>query len=575
MERKADSNIFKTIFKMSSQYRSSFISSAICALFCNLLSVIMPLVLAVFIDEVIYSHNTKYFSSLILAYMILFFGYVAIDFIYAYNWQTLHNNFINSDLKFNLFKKVLRAKASFLSEKGIGELITTLSSDADELLYFIQMNIIQLISYVLTLALSLYAIAKINIFIAILVVIINIVPNITTKVFGKKNEVIGSKRREIYGTLNSMLFEIFNGMRDIRVFNSKRWANKTYLGKLCNLIRADIKKSKVQFITQKTMEIINLVLNLSIYLVSVFMIFNSMLTIGYFIAINEYIKKIQVALSFIITNYINFKSRKASIKRVTDILTMEGEQDADFEKLVINKGEVTFKNVDFSYEEGKNVLDNVSFTLNPNQITSIIGMSGSGKTTITRLLLNYYKIEDGTIKIDGQDIYAVDCQSLRKNIGIVQQELMLFDTTIRNNLIMGNEEIDEKELWNVCKEVGIYNYINLLPEKLDTIVSSNSINLSGGQKQKLLIARVLLKKCKIIVFDEATSALDDNSEDEFLKILKKINKDRTIVVISHRKKPILVSDKIIVIEDGNVIAEGNHNTLINTCNYYKQIIEQV
>tara|TARA_B100000401_G_scaffold394325_1_gene302649 strand:- start:356 stop:1195 length:840 start_codon:yes stop_codon:yes gene_type:complete len=244
--------------------------------------------------------------------------------------------------------------------------------------------------------------------------------------------------------------------------------------------------------------------------------------------------------------------------------------------LIFKNAEINFKNVKFSYSSNSEdkVLNGINLKFSGGQMTSLVGHSGAGKSTILNLIPRFYDISDGDITIDDQSIYKTKIESLRNNISLVSQETTLFDDTIKNNIKYANVDATDEEILKVAKLSYCDEFINLLPKKYDTIIGENGIRLSGGEKQRISIARAMMKKSSIILLDEATSSLDSEIESKIQEALSILTKNRTTIVIAHRLSTILNSNNIFVIDSGNVVASGNHDELLQNSKLYKNFYEK-
>jgi ATP-binding cassette subfamily B protein len=234
-------------------------------------------------------------------------------------------------------------------------------------------------------------------------------------------------------------------------------------------------------------------------------------------------------------------------------------------------GDIKFENVSFNYGNESNVLDNLTVNIPAKSKTAIVGSSGSGKTTMFNLLLKLYDPCEGRILIDGTDINDIKEEDLRRHISVVRQEPVLFMMSIKENLLLANSKASQQEIESACKKAFIHEYIESLPNKYDSVIGENGVNFSGGQIQRIAIARALIKKSKIILFDEATSSLDNESQFYIKKAIDAIAKECTVVIIAHRLSTIIEADVIYVMNQGNLAGYGNHNSLIHTNNIYKKL----
>lgn len=277
-----------------------------------------------------------------------------------------------------------------------------------------------------------------------------------------------------------------------------------------------------------------------------------------------------------LTNYFAMIKQYAiegelAAQRVFEIIDEYPKEQFGDKTLEKVEGKIEFKDVTFAYEEGENVLTNLSLTFEPNKTTAVVGKSGSGKSTILSLINKLYTIKDGTLTIDGEDINTLTEDSIRDNIGIVTQTPYIFNRTIRENLLFINPNASEEEMVSALKRAQIYDFVKTLDKGLDSLVGENGVMLSGGQKQRIAIARILLKNSKIIVFDEATSALDNESQGLIVKAIDDLKKDHTIIIVAHRLSTIVGADNIVVLDGGKILDEGTHNQLFRRCKMYKEL----
>ena len=267
-----------------------------------------------------------------------------------------------------------------------------------------------------------------------------------------------------------------------------------------------------------------------------------------------------------------FINGTTGFKRFIEIMDETEENECEGSKILENvKGDISFKDVTFSYNDSKTILNHISFAIKHGENIALIGPTGGGKTTICHLIPRFYNITSGEIKIDDQNINDFTLESLRKNIGIVQQDVFLFNGTIKENILYGNENATDEQVIEASKKANIYEYICSLEDGFDTIVGERGVKLSGGQKQRISIARVFLKDPKILILDEATSALDNTTELLIQNSLNELSKGRTTIIVAHRLSTIKNATKILVVSNGSIIESGNHDELINKKGIYYQL----
>jgi ATP-binding cassette subfamily B protein len=267
-----------------------------------------------------------------------------------------------------------------------------------------------------------------------------------------------------------------------------------------------------------------------------------------------------------------FPNGAAGFSRFVEIMDMQPETDAVHAVPVERfKGHVEFNNVTYAYEEGRNVLKNVSLTVEAGQTFALVGPSGGGKTTLCHLIPHFYDVQEGEIRIDGRPLHEITLASLRGNVGIVQQDVYLFNTSIRENILYGRLDATEEEVIEAAKRANIHEYVMSLPDGYDTVIGERGVRLSGGQKQRLAIARVFLKNPPILILDEATSALDTATEVLIQEALDELCVGRTTIVVAHRLSTVRNADTIAVVSNGQIAELGNHNTLLEKDGLYASL----
>ena len=297
------------------------------------------------------------------------------------------------------------------------------------------------------------------------------------------------------------------------------------------------------------------------------------MTIGDFVLVNAFMMQIFLPLNFLGFVYREIKSSMTNIERMFALMsaTSSVSDKEDAKALNLTQGKIEFKNVRFSYEPEREILKGLSFTLTPGEKLALVGSSGAGKSTIAKLLFRFYDATDGTIEIDGQDITQVTQLSLRENIGVVPQDTVLFNNSLLENIRYGRPDATDADVYEAVKQAHLETFIGQLPKGYETQVGERGLKLSGGEKQRVAIARTLLKKPSILVFDEATSSLDSQSEKAVITAINDVSQGKSSVVIAHRLSTIVNADRILVLEQGSVVEQGNHKELMALNGRYAEL----
>lgn len=289
----------------------------------------------------------------------------------------------------------------------------------------------------------------------------------------------------------------------------------------------------------------------------------------------SYLTKNNQSMMMIYEAVVNLPKLTVQSRKVFDLLDEETERSGGQSEVEMGNGETSFKQVRFRYDEqGPYVLDGLTLEIGAHESVALVGKSGSGKTTIVNMLLGFYTPEEGEIRIGGRHIDDYSLSRLRKRVGIVQQEAILFHETIRYNLMLGSAHADDDQLLEACDQAYIGDFIRSLPQGLDTVIGVGEMEFSGGQKQRLSIARIFLKQPKLIIFDEATSALDYEAEQAVQLSWQKLSKDRASIVIAHRLSSILNADRVAVVHQGRIVATGTHGYLLENSEHYRELFAE-
>ncbi len=379
------------------------------------------------------------------------------------------------------------------------------------------------------------------------------------------------------GNLASFLNEIFKGSRMIRIYQKEKNENEKAHKVIDDLVEKNIKIGTVMIRATPIME------TLTGFMIAGFIIYSGSLISNGELGVNNFFSFLAAMMlayqpirSLATINMVAYQGA-AAFKRISNIIDKEIKikDQADSPKLELKNSDIKFNAVSFKYENtNERAIKNVSITIEGNTMVAFVGHSGAGKSTIINLLPRFYDPQEGSIEIDGQNIKDISLGSLRKNLSMVSQDVILFDDTIKNNISYANEKASFDDIKKACKFAAADEFIENLPDGYNTLIGENGIRLSGGQKQRISIARAVLKESPIILLDEATSSLDAESEEIVQNAIKNLTKNKTTLVIAHRLSTIHNADKIFVLKNGNVLDSGNHEFLINNCKEYNSLYKK-
>jgi subfamily B ATP-binding cassette protein MsbA len=516
-----------------------------------------------FMDVVLVEKQTGW--TMYIPLMIIVFSVFQALFTYIATYMnTWVGNKISLDIKRRLFKKLLHRDAAFFDKSNSGEILFRFNNDAESACSGL-LNSMKMFSIRFFSSLSLIVVLFFNSWqLAIIAVVVMFGALYPLTRVRKRLKKVVCKDANVLASVLTHYNEAFSGNRIVTAYNLFDFRNKKFKNTINELFNLSLQMIKKTGIISPIMHIISSLGIAFVIWYGSYLIVSHQITVGNFASFITSLVMLYNPIKSIGNNYNSLIFSMMAIDRVFSVLnsTDNIKNRSDCKKLQNCKGNITYKNVSFEYVSGKPVLNNINLKIKSGQTVALVGNSGGGKTTISSLLPRFYDVTKGSVRIDGEDIKNIDIQNLRDNISIVFQDNFLFGGTIRDNIVFGRKDISEEQLNSALHAACLDEFIATLENGLDTVIGERGVMLSGGQKQRIAIARAFIKNAPILILDEATSALDNKSEAVVQQAIENLMKDRTVMVIAHRLSTVRNADNIIVINDGKIVEQGNHEELL-------------
>ena len=484
---------------------------------------------------------------------------------------------IKKILQFDMVKSLIKTDTQIIDKKHSGKFISNLTYDVNNITHLLSSAILTLFKDSLTLFGLLIVMFMQNWKLSIISIIMIPLAGFFSKKLGKRVGKVVTEAQEKSGYLTTYLVELFKNHKLIKIFQKEDYEKKRADNYLSQLKDKSKKILTVYVRMSPIMETLTGIMIAILIFYSTKLIVRDELNVNNFFSFLAAMMLAYQPVRALSTLTMNLNQGLSAASRILPIIDQKNKiNDAeDAKPIQVIDSEIKFKDVNFAYEKDEGVtLSSINLNFRGGKMTSLVGHSGSGKSTILNLIPRFYNVQNGDILIDNQSIYKIKINSLRKEISMVSQETTLFDDTIKNNIRYAKDTASDNEIYEVAKLSYCDEFINKLPNKFDTLIGENGVRLSGGEKQRISIARAMLKKSSIILLDEATSSLDADTESKIQAALKVLTYNKTTIVIAHRLSTILNSDNIYVINSGKVMANGKHEDLIVKSQLYKNFYEK-
>ena len=570
----SDLEILKRLFR---EYTKQYIGKIFLSVFFSVLVAGSTSAIAYLLDpaiEKIFIEKNKQLMLLIPFTIVFFFSIKGLSLFLAKTILIRVAGEIMKKLQLQIMQSTLSSNIETVDSKHSGKIISHALYDASIMKNLVSSTILLATKESMTLVGLICVMFYQNWKLALFALIMIPLASVAVKSLGKRVGKITTQAQEVAGEVNSFFLDIIKNHKIIKIFQREDYESNR-LDKVINKIKEkSVKTDVVMMRSTPIMETLTGIMIGGLIFYAGSLIINNDLEINNFFSFLAAMMLAYQPVRSLATINMGIHSGLSAAKRVLPIIDSKIIDKNEGKIIDLKKGDINFKNVSFKYKSRKDIiLNKINININSGEMTALVGHSGAGKSTIMNLIPRFYELSEGEILIDEQSINNFSVNSLRKNISLVSQDTTLFDDTIKNNIKYSNLEASNEEVINAAKLSHCDDFINNMPDGYDTMVGENGVRLSGGEKQRISIARAILKDSSIILMDEATSSLDSETEEKIQNAIAYLTKGKTTLVIAHRLSTVINSNKIYVIEKGEVAAEGNHEELIKSSEIYKNFYE--
>ena len=568
--------LLRRIFSYLLPYWKQLLLVMLCIAVSSALSLYPSILTGRIIDEGLIGRDLNMLIRLIILSLLvtLCANLIGVAESYLNTWIAQHITF---DMRNAMFRHLQQMSQRFFTPNSQGDIITRMTSDIDGVRQVITNTFTSILSNSITLMIALIAMFRKNWILALIGIVIVPLFTIPTRRAGRTRWELTRESQECNDNINGILNETLSvsGQMLVKLFNREEKEYRKYEAANQKMIDLNIRESMAGRWFRVTMSTFSSIGPMLLYLVGGILIMNydSSLSVGDITVLVSLLGRMYGPVNSLLNIQVDWIRSMALFTRLFEYYDMPVEIKNDPQAVILEnpKGNIEFDHVFFHYDPEREILKDISFKLEEGRSIAIVGPSGSGKSTTINLIPRLYDVTGGSVRFDGVDVRKIDLTFLRSQIGMVTQETYLFNGTIRENLLYAREDATEEEIVEACKKANIHDFIIAQPDGYDTMVGNRGLKLSGGEKQRLSIARVLLKDPAVMIFDEATSSLDSISESKIQEAIDPLIESRTSILIAHRLSTILAADEIIVIKAGEIVERGQHKDLVELGGVYTEL----
>jgi len=572
MNKQPQSKIFNRILSELREYRFSILISVVCALFTVYLTLLIPILTGRAVDCIVAKENVD-FDKLIYILQLMVATVVA-TFFTQWIMNRVNNRItysVTKNLRDRAFAKLQHAKLSDIDSHPHGDFVSRIVSDADTFADGLLMGFTQVFTGVLTIIGTIYFMITISLKIALIVIIATPVSLLIAKFISEKTYKFFGTQAKLRGQETSYIEEIIVNKNIVRNMDYEDDALENFGSMNNDLADASMKATFYSSIVNPSTRLVNNLIYAAVGVFGAVMVTTGGITVGGLASFLSYASTYAKPFNEISGVITEFQNALACATRLFEVIDADVELDEGVDKLIEPRGSIEFKNVCFSYDKSKKLIENLNIKVEPGQKVAIVGPTGAGKSTIINLLMRFYDIDSGQILIDGRDIREIPLDDLRSNFGMVLQETWLKNASIKENLKMANPEASDEEIIEAAKASHAHSFIKKMPYGYDTVINAGEGTLSLGQLQLLCITRVMLNIPPMLILDEATSSIDTRTEQRIQSAFNKMMDGRTTFVVAHRLSTIKGADLILFIKDGAIVEQGNHSQLLQKNGFYAKL----